>query len=267
MVLDKEIVMKREKIRKIVYIAICLIVWRGLFEGYKAWLMPMFGQQIPQLLVIMVSSIVVPYGICILPFYMLLQRVERVEIQGTIDISIGDFFRLFIIQSGLSMLVMVGMNLVMMLIMPIQENPLASQMDTYPLFYAFLLLIFNPIAEEWVFRKLILERLLPLGEKTAIIWSSLLFALPHVLSQGFSAIFYTFILALVWSFVMVKTGKLIYPIILHALSNIWGMYMPSLLLEGGGQVAFFLIWMILVPVAAIVLVVKNQRTGLLKLGS
>ena len=98
-------------------------------------------------------------------------------------------------------------------------------------FYIVLLLIFNPVMEELLFRKILLERLTCLGFKWAVICSAVLFALPHVVSQGVPQMFYTFGLGLVWGYITLKTGKLWPAIILHSLSNIYGAFIPMIAAE------------------------------------
>lgn len=124
----------------------------------------------------------------------------------------------------------------------------------------FLLLIFNPVAEEFLFRKLVLDRLLRFGAITAILVSSILFALPHAFSQGIPAVPYTFILGMVWAYMRVRTQTLWVPIALHSFSNFWGMIAPSLLMTGTiGPILYFTVWILIVPIAAILLLHRNRN--------
>ena len=93
----------------------------------------------------------------------------------------------------------------------------------------FLLLIFNPAAEEFVFRKLFAKKLLRHGQRFYMLASSFCFAIVHGVSLGLPQVLYTFLLGLIWSYLYVRTGKLWLPILLHALSNLFGGILPSLM--------------------------------------
>ena len=78
--------------------------------------------------------------------------------------------------------------------------------------------ILFPILEELLFRRLLCNRLLPLGEKKAIIISALIFGFIHGNLYQFA---YAFLLGLVLGYIYVKTGKLIYTIIFHCIINLY----------------------------------------------
>lgn len=109
-------------------------------------------------------------------------------------------------------------------------------MNTTSLYSLFMLLVFNPIVEELVFRKIMADKLLQYGELFYMVASSFCFAIVHGVSLGVPQIVYTFILGMIWSYVMVKTGNIRLTIVLHALSNLFGgvilqfllgIYMPA----------------------------------------
>ena len=84
---------------------------------------------------------------------------------------------------------------------------------------AFMAAIFFPILEELLFRKLLCGRLLPLGEKQAIIISAAVFGLIHGNLFQFA---YAFLFGLVLGYIYVKTGKIIYTIVFHCIINLYG---------------------------------------------
>lgn len=86
--------------------------------------------------------------------------------------------------------------------------------------------IIGPFFEELIFRKIILSRLLPFGELTAIIFSSAAFALFH---GNIFQLFYAFAFGAVCGYVFVKTGKFIYPVILHISMNVFCSVIPLML--------------------------------------
>lgn len=79
--------------------------------------------------------------------------------------------------------------------------------------------IIAPLGEEFIFRKLLIDRVNIYGQKFAILFSAIVFSLFH---GNLNQLFYTFLLGLIFSYVYVKTGKLRYSIILHAVVNFFG---------------------------------------------
>lgn len=99
--------------------------------------------------------------------------------------------------------------------------------DTQLIISGIFLALVLPILEELVFRKFLCTRLLPLGEGYAVFFSSIIFALMGELYE----IPHAFLLGLFFSFIYVKTGKVIYTIIFHCAINLYngvlGIYMTA----------------------------------------
>lgn len=76
-----------------------------------------------------------------------------------------------------------------------------------------------PIAEELVFRKILIDRVVNYGEGTAMMVSAAVFGLMH---GNFYQLFYAFGIGLVFAYVYIKSGKIIYTIILHTVINFLG---------------------------------------------
>lgn len=83
-----------------------------------------------------------------------------------------------------------------------------------------------PILEEILFRRLLCNRLLPLGEKKAIVISAAIFGLIH---GNFYQFAYAFLIGLVFGYIYVKTGRVIYTIIIHAIINFFGSTLIELI--------------------------------------
>ncbi|WP_426348424.1 CPBP family intramembrane glutamic endopeptidase [Alloiococcus sp. CFN-8] len=73
-----------------------------------------------------------------------------------------------------------------------------------------------PIVEEFIFRKLLIDRTIKYGSKLSLILSGLLFGLIH---WNFQQFFYAFLLGMLFAYIYIKTGKLTYSIILHMILN------------------------------------------------
>lgn len=106
--------------------------------------------------------------------------------------------------------------------------------------------IIAPVMEEFVFRRVIMGRLLPYGETFAAVTSGLIFALMH---GNLSQLFYAFALGVFFGFVAIRTGSIKYTIVLHVVVNAVGiLVMPGLITLGntgimiaGGLILLFLI--------------------------
>ena len=80
--------------------------------------------------------------------------------------------------------------------------------------------------EELLFRHVITRRLLPYGEKTAVLLSGLFFGLAH---GNFYQLFYSIAIGMLFSFLYIRTKHLLYPIIFHIAFNFVGGFLPTLL--------------------------------------
>ncbi len=86
--------------------------------------------------------------------------------------------------------------------------------------------VFAPVFEELIFRKLPLDRIRGYGDGPAVFISALVFGLIHCNLFQF---FYAFAIGMVFGYVYVKTGKIIYTILLHSAVNIFGGVIPAIL--------------------------------------
>ena len=97
-----------------------------------------------------------------------------------------------------------------------------------PWFNLLFTVILAPVMEEFVFRKVMIDRTIVYGDKAAILLSGLMFGLFH---GNFHQFFYAFGLGCILAYVYVRTGKLKYNIMLHMAVNFLGGFLSSLLLE------------------------------------
>lgn len=91
-------------------------------------------------------------------------------------------------------------------------------MDKHPLKVLFMVIL-APVLEEFVFRKQLIDRTRRYGEKTAVMLSAVTFGLLH---QNLFQFFYAFGLGLVLAYIYLRTGRLRYSAILHAVINFMG---------------------------------------------
>lgn len=82
-----------------------------------------------------------------------------------------------------------------------------------------IMVICAPIFEEILFRKLLIDRTVRYGDKFAILMSGLFFGLYHGNLYQF---FYAFSLGCIFAYIYLKTGNVIYTILLHMCINFLG---------------------------------------------
>lgn len=79
--------------------------------------------------------------------------------------------------------------------------------------------IIAPILEEFIYRKLIIDRLYVHGEAAAILVSAVIFALVH---GNLHQVFYAFLNACILGWIYTRTGRLRYTILFHMITNFLG---------------------------------------------
>ena len=113
-------------------------------------------------------------------------------------------------------------------------NPIVDVISNNNIFLnLFLISIIAPIFEEIFFRKLLIDRTIKYGAGISILISALMFGLFHGNLNQFT---YSFLLGGFFAAIYVKTGNVIYPIILHMSTNILGSVINTLV---GNLIAIF----------------------------
>ncbi len=91
-----------------------------------------------------------------------------------------------------------------------------------------LTVIFAPIYEEYIFRKLIVDRAVGYGKGLAVMLSGLMFGLVH---GNLNQFVYATSVGMLFAFIYVKTGKLRYSIGLHMIMNFIGGVLGMVILR------------------------------------
>ena len=95
-------------------------------------------------------------------------------------------------------------------------NPVDSLSSYPPVLNLLLGCVIAPITEEFLFRRLLLERLRPYGDRFAILASALCFGLFH---GNLNQFFYACAVGALFACIILRTGCLWQTILLHALTN------------------------------------------------
>jgi len=169
-------------------------------------------------------NILAQYLIAFPVFLLVTKGIRKCNPREKTKLSIGEFAAMFLISYGL----MYAGNIIGQFVGSVAEmisgiapdNSLENALDGTPLWLiAIVVVIFAPIVEELMFRKIMIDRLSVVGEKTAIIFSALAFAIFHANIYQF---FYAAFIGLVFGYVYVKTRDVRYTIVIHMLINFLG---------------------------------------------
>ncbi len=195
------------------------------------------------------------YGIGLFLFMKIVNKIPNTKIEKG-KISGKTIILCFLLQFT----ALIIMSLIANIFSAISRQEISTELNTLTPYMIFMLLVFNPIIEEFVFRKIFADKLLKYGELFYILVSSFCFAIVHGVSLGIPQIIYTFILGMIWSYLVVKTGNIKLSIILHALSNLFGSIITQVLqgisIEILGMYSMF---MILLAIIGLICFLKNKK--------
>ncbi len=109
-----------------------------------------------------------------------------------------------------------------------QENPIIEVLEGMnPWIMILTTVLIAPVMEELMFRKFLIDRIVPYGQKTAVLVSGLAFGLFH---GNFFQFFYACMLGGIFAYLYSTTGRIRYNILLHMMINTVGGVAPFLLI-------------------------------------
>ena len=138
------------------------------------------------------------------------------------------FFTVFWLLSGVARIGALISELMMLVVEHLtgmdQSNPVTDMLSDTPLWIVFVVVVvLGPIVEELLFRRAVMERLLPFGEKSAILFSAVAFGIMH---GNFYQLFYTVGMGLLIAYLYARTRDVRLPILLHMIYNFMGSIIP-----------------------------------------
>lgn len=173
----------------------------------------------------------IPMYVIAMPIMALLIRTVPAEHIEQKSMTVGQWFLSFLMcYSGLYIANLVG-TMITQLIGMLKGSPVTNtifQIATSSNLFVnfFIMVLCAPIFEEFLFRKLLIDRTVKYGEGVAILFSGLMFGLFHGNLNQFA---YAFVLGLFFGFIYVKTGNIRYTILLHMLVNFIGSILSMLM--------------------------------------
>ncbi len=183
-----------------------------------------------------------------------MKKIPLSKPTGTMKFGPAQFIAAFSMTYGVGFFVRIFGNLLLQMIglIPTSTSSSSSSEEETAIRVFLLLytLIVPVICEELIYRRLLLGRLLFLGESFAILISAVFFALMHA---QFSMFLHTFVAGIVFGYVYVRTGKFRYPVLLHMVNNAVTTFASYLPYQIYAAAAFFMMFGTLI-IAVIVLV-------------
>ena len=166
---------------------------------------------------IMLAATMVPLYVLGYPLaFLILGSKEKRTIEKH-KMTLGQFILAFMMSYGLMILGnLIGVFITLGIgILKGDEvvNPLMSVVNGGNIWItAIYIVLLAPVCEEFMFRKLICDRVAKYGQGTAVVVSGLMFGLFH---GNLNQFFYAFFLGSFFAFIYLKTGQLKYTIGLH----------------------------------------------------
>lgn len=167
-----------------------------------------------------------PIYLCGFPVFLLIlrkvksEKVPRGEVKR---LKVSQFFTILVICFAgmyLSSMVSQLLNVIIGSLKGTEvTNPLESLTNLNVWGLAFFVGILAPILEEIVFRGILINKLRKYGEGFCIFASGFAFGLFH---GNLSQMIYAFVLGCIFAYVALKTGTIIYGIIMHMIINLIG---------------------------------------------
>ncbi|KFI92702.1 metal-dependent membrane protease [Bifidobacterium saguini DSM 23967] len=211
-----------------VALTLMIMFWLGLNFLVTGALHQLFGSNVPAWASLLASS--GPLYVVAMPLSMLIFTLVPAIKTRQYAMKPGEFIQLFIMCVPVMYLGNIIGNMLSAVMTDGQAtnrlNSVVAGNDWWV--NALYIGILAPIFEEWIFRKEIISRVRRYGEKTAMVLSSLAFALFHMNLFQF---FYAFGLGLIFGYVYMRTSKLRYTIAMHMLINLNGTVLAPLLLK------------------------------------
>lgn len=197
---------------------------------------------------VMLLSQFIMYGFGFPVFYLLVKRIPAWERTRGESVGAGKMILCVVFCFGVTYFGnLIGQFLMMavgMLRGSVIENPVDSmvmEMSPWALFLSTVLIA--PVMEELLFRKLLLDRVAPYGQKAAVIISGIGFGLFH---GNFFQFFYACAIGMVFAYLYSSTGRIRYSILLHMIINFMGGFAPLLMMRGmENEQGLAFLWLIL----------------------
>lgn len=179
-------------------------------------------------------SFLTQYAIMMPLLIYILSSLPKTDIKRY-KLKIKDFIKLFIMLAPLSTAGNILGRLLNGIISKLANIPVLDVMSILfmrvnPVILIIFVGIIGPIMEEFITRKILIDRTVQYGEGVAILLSATIFSLMH---GNFFQSFYAFFLGACFSYIYIRTGRLRYSTIIHILINSSSIFLMTALRGSG----------------------------------
>ena len=185
----------------------------------------------PGVPVLMLISEFAMYGCAFPLFYLWMRRLPKWKMRDKKKLPPGQFFLWILFSFGAGYLTNIIGQLLIYAVSTItgmtMDNPVNQMLETLgPGSLLLYVVIIAPLMEELIFRKLLIDRIIPYGQKTAIIISGVAFGLFH---GNFFQFFYACVLGMIFAYLYTETGTMWYGVIIHAIINFTSGFLTTMI--------------------------------------
>ena len=167
------------------------------------------------------AMIIFTVDIVCFPLVLLLtSKMPKAEIEKK-RLGFGKFLLCVLVMYGLILIgAVVGSGIHLFLTLPFNNEESSKMAEILMNSNSFLRIlivgIVAPIFEELIFRKVLIDHVAPKGELVAILASGIMFGLFH---GNFQQCFFAGLIGCLFAYIYLKTGRVIYTILLHMILN------------------------------------------------
>ncbi len=190
-----------------------------------------FPQYVGKAWFIWLESCIANYGIGFLVLYLVMRKIPKQRLFEN-RVSGGTFLQYFCMSMFCIFIgTMIGTylnNIIFQVSGKTSSNELQTEiiMNSSYLVIILFVCVIAPIAEEYMMRKVLIDRVIVFGDATAILFSGLCFGLIHTNLSQFA---YGFLAGCFFAYIYIRSGKIRYSIVLHMLVNFLGSVVPVFL--------------------------------------
>ncbi len=175
-------------------------------------------------------TIVLMYGICMPLGMIILKKAGAARPAGAVKLGGKTFFAFLAVTFAAMYLGSVASNILNSLIYSASgrssDLPLPGITNgVSALMYFLITVVLAPVMEELFFRKYLLGSMIRFGDRAALLMGALIFAIAH---HSLAQMVYAFLGALVFGYIYLRSGKIGYTMIIHALVNLVCGFIPVL---------------------------------------
>lgn len=201
---------------------------------------------------------------CGFPLFMLMTRnlPDDDERRGRAELSAREVAKLYIMCMGWAYIFSIVGMVLSQLIASFTGGNATNPVESISAMSGILPMaigagLISPILEEIIFRKVILGRVLPYGQRAAVWFTAIAFGLLHM---NFYQFFYATALGVIFGHIAVKTGGIKYTVILHIMINMTSSVFIPLISDIDTEGVFAGVFVIAMMVWGMILWAKSRKS-------